>query len=51
MDGKLLIISVGYFVRYCLVSDEMLPVDHQNVRSAEKGRELLSCSLKESTVL
>jgi len=45
VDGKLLIVSVGYSVRYCSVLVEMLPVVHQNVRSAEEVREVLCCSL------
>ena len=45
MGGKLLIISVGYFVRYCIMLDEMLPLGHQNVGSGEEVRELLCCSL------
>ena len=40
MDGKLLIIGVGYFVKFCLVLHEMLPVSHQNVRTAGKAREI-----------
>jgi len=49
--GKLLILNVGYFVRYCLVLHEMLPAGHQNEKSAEKERELLCCILQESNVL
>ena len=45
MDGKLLIVSVGYSVRYCLVLVEMLPVGHQNLRSAEDVRQILCCSV------
>jgi len=45
--GKLLIIIiiVVYFVIYCLVLHEMIPVGHQNVRSAAKAREILYCNL------
>jgi len=45
VDGKLLIISVGYFVIYFLVLTEMLPVENQNLNSAEKAREVLCGSL------
>jgi len=45
VDGKLLIISVGYFVIYFLVLTEMLPVENQNLSSAEKSREVLCGSL------
>jgi hypothetical protein len=36
VGGKLLKICVGYFVRYCIVLREMLPVGHKNLRSEEK---------------
>jgi hypothetical protein len=46
VGGKLLKISVGYFVRSCLVSHKMPPVDYQNVKTAEKGREFLCLSCR-----
>ena len=51
MDGKLLTVSMGYSVRYCLVFVEILLVGHQNVRFAVQVRELLCCSVQDSTVL
>jgi hypothetical protein len=37
--------NCGIFLIYCLVLHEMLPVGHQNVKSAEKAREILCFSL------